>query len=214
MSMPMIGSCRACLFLAAGSTSETLDQRCSRYFHRFYVSPTLSNKLNKRWPNVGHLVSDIFGCWPYILWALHWHHIGPKCIETKSVWLENVLAQPPSKLMLNGLVLEYIFVPCWLSVGPTLAQHLDGDGVRHQLHIMACGLTAPRALVVTDLGIMRWVWVLAFIPWPMGMGFTGCGEIAHLPAPSLRTLTLVIFGSQWASSICCMSWWLTCYPSY
>ena len=48
----------------------------------------------------------------------------------------------------------------------------------------AGGQVVSGVLVVAKLGIncaiSQWVWVLVFIPWPMGMGVTGCWEIAHI----------------------------------
>ena len=43
----------------------------------------------------------------------------------------------------------------------------------------------PGSCLTGNYVISQWVWLLAFIPWPMGVKVTGCQEFAHFPTPLL-----------------------------
>ena len=40
---------------------------------------------------------------------------------------------------------------------------------------------------VGNYGISQWVWILAFIPWPIWMKVTGCCDISQFPRPHFST---------------------------
>ena len=45
------------------------------------------------------------------------------------------------------------------------------------------GSWGPGRWKVGNYVISQWLWVLAFIPYPMGMMATGCWKIMHFPTP-------------------------------